>query len=191
MAIARLTAKLRYLYPNQNWVEISADSYTFVTEQRVQVVSTGRTLYGIYAQWVSTGWYPNRVDHLGNFYSWCPVIPNLILNGFDGSGVAHYWAHLSICGSSNMIRTNPRISNYGSWVNVWVGFSQTETFNQVQTRCNIRAVKDGQVLLIQGVWTQGCPQVQFIPGGCPPETIDCGDCCISCDELNTKIRALI
>jgi hypothetical protein len=191
MAIARAAGILRYRYPNQSWVEIPADSYSLVTEQRLQQVATGRTLYGFYGQWVSNGWYPNRIDFITQGYSYCPPVLFLTPNGQPLQGVQHQWANVIWCPFAPGNFSTGRISSYGSWASVWIGYEIPEVANQLQTRCNIQVAKDGNTLTIEGVWTEGCPEVQFTPGGCPPNTIDCGDCCRPCDELNNKIRALI
>lgn len=57
----------------------------------------------------------------------------------------------------------------------------------------------GNILTIQGIDGAGCPTWTTTPSGdCLPTEIKCDDpsdprgfCCVSCDSLNSKIRALI
>ena len=114
----------------------------------------------------------------------------MTLNGYD-RGVAHLWANVSWCPfAPGQVRT-ARLSNYGSWSNAWVGYAIPEITTRLENRCNIQVVKDGNTLTIGGVWLEGCPEVQFIPGGCPAGSLDCGSCCLPCDDLVSKIRALV
>ncbi len=59
------------------------------------------------------------------------------------------------------------ISNY--YRLIITGNTGTELHNQLYSNCNY--------------------QIECIPG-CPPNTIDCGDCCLPCDSIFNQISAL-
>lgn len=189
MAI-RTTGILRYRYPNQSWIEIPADSYSLVTEQRVQPIPTGRTLYGIYAQHIPESWFPNRIDLISSGFSFCPPILELVPYTRDPRGIRSNYVYVNWCLTQLGSYQRGLLSNF-TFAIAWIGYAVPETVNRLQTRCNIQVANAGNVLAIEGIWGEGCPEVQFTPPICPPNTIDCGDCCLPCDSLLTKIRALI
>lgn len=191
MGIPKTSPKIRYRYAGGQWQEVEgknpATGYEFIRGN----FPTGRTIYSIYGQWVSNGWYPNRVDFIANLASYCP--PNLFLS-FNGTvqGVVHSWANAGYCPNANRIPANARLSPYGSWANIWIASSSPELSTRTSGRCNLYyADANNQSAVIYGDWDTSCPEIQVISASCPDGYIDCSDCCISCDELTNKIKALI
>jgi len=119
----------------------------------------------------------------GNPAQWCKVAG--VFNFYDGncriqqfySAPSGFWNYL--CGSFYYVPGLP--------------------LNCGASRCDLIITRfDGTELVITGIAGQSCPTWVVIADDCPPNQIKCPDpfspngyCCIPCDSLVTRIRALM
>ena len=190
MHVARLPSKIFYTVPGQpeQNLEFPGKITAKTTTESRQVQIATRTRYFIYGVWVSNGWYPGRIDLIATLDSYTPPTLYLSLNGIV-QGVAHYWANATYqLNYPPAPQWTGRISIYGSWGNIWIGGSAPlATQTVTENRCNLEISYDGQNQIIEGQWTQPCPTWRFTGGNCPPDSLDCGDCCLDCAAVKAGI----
>ena len=100
---------------------------------------------------------------------------------------------LSNTTSGDQFTTTPTVNNHGSptfayeiedWY--WVADGSTE---QLRPTYTITVTGDSGTQLFQNTFDNPNYSVECVEG-CPPGTIDCGDCCLPCDETFNEVSSI-